>query len=278
MHRTVKDFLEQPDTQELLQEMISIRTGIKFDPSLAILKSMILLMKSTQDNLNSNGCLDDILVSAILHARRAESTVDIEPTLVNKAIDELLQTLFYWMKKDQRIRNMLSTDRVFNSNCTAYTIAVECGLHNYLRHILLQKNIPYEKSHTRDLLSRALQPCFGYDKYLSPRVIGTLVEFEFDPKQSFNFAIEHLKAFSEGNVNNYELTRQSLNHWRDLMVLLLPMQKTIDQAQLDFLLAFRPEWSEVMRHARLYRKANWSDILRAWGTNRRVDGRYYVSS
>jgi hypothetical protein len=248
MHRTVKDFLERPESKTLLERKATKNPATPFIPEFAILKSMVLLLKA-EDRVADSRYADTVLNVAILHARRLESRSDAPRGQINAVLDELMTTAHHWIKLAP------SSQPIFHPESTRYTIAVECGLHQYIRHLLQQDNIILEeaKSKRRSLLSRALTPRVGYGRFCSPRTVESLVDFGADPEEALRFVLSYLKARDyktaptddPDGAGKAELLAAS----RSLLIKLIPLQRRQLGGELSFLRDHPGGWEDILRVA-----------------------------
>jgi hypothetical protein len=249
MHRTVKDFLERPESKAVLEEKATKRAAARFIPDFAILKSMLLMLKA-EHRIQDSRHADTLLNVAILHARRVESLPDAPRDQINAVMDELIKTAYNWIKLSP------PTQPIFYPGCSKYTIAVDSGLHQYIRYLLQQQNIIRDegpKSTRRSLLSRATSPRIGYERFRSPKMVESLVEFGADPEEALQFVLSYLKN------KDYETTPLSdpdgngraelLAACRSLLIKLVPLQPRQLLGELSFLRDHPGEWEDILRVA-----------------------------
>jgi hypothetical protein len=250
MHRTVKDFLEKPESKVFLEERAARRHATPFIPDFAILKSMLLVIKA-EHKVQDSRHADHALNVAIIHARRLESLCDAPRGQINAVLDELIKTAYHWIKLSP------SSRPVFYPGCSSHTIAVDCGLHHYIRYLLQQDNIIREegpKCQKRTLLSRATSPRVGYERFRSPRMVESLVEFGADPGAAFQFAVSYLKRreFETAPFDDPDGDGkvELLAACRSLLMKLIPLQRSTHLAgELSFLRDYSGQWEDVLRLA-----------------------------
>lgn len=225
MHRTAKDFIQKPENEELFRSRSNKTPKSRFVPDFAILKAMVLVLKA-QERVELSGYADTILNIAIMHARRVETVPSVPREAANMVLDELIQTAYKWIKISSSSRK-----QIFYPGCTNYTIAVQCGLYQYVRYLLQQKNIIQDgstKKGTRSLLDLAMHPGAEYENYRRPRMIESLVEFGADPHQAFSFTIDYLETWlrnDKGSEDNEEDEDEAIfTEFRSLILKLIPLQ------------------------------------------------------
>ena len=248
MHRTVKDFLERPDNKTLLEGRATKGRAPRFIPEFAILKAMVLVLKL--DNLVPDiGCAFPVFMKdAIIYARRVESLPDLPRDGVNVVMDEFAGTALH------RINSWTwagSGSFRFSRGATAYTIAVDCGFHQYLRYLLQQKNIiRYENRMwgRESLLERAIKARTRDAEHHNARVVEALVEFGADPEKAFRYALSYLDEI-RGYDPGEEGRREILDDCRSLLMKVIPLQPRQVTEELSILREFPGDWEEIFRLA-----------------------------
>ncbi len=174
MHRTVKDYFEKADNQDIFHSGTKpwTRTAKTFIPNLAIFKATILVLKSLESHGYNSYALG-LIDTAITYARRVQIDGEVPVSCTNSLTEELIKISSIWIKQSELSRP------VFNPTSTRYTIAVQCGLYHYLRHILEEDKAAGLARNKRDLMFLADNPSFGYERFRSREVITILDEFGF---------------------------------------------------------------------------------------------------
>ncbi|KAK8076040.1 hypothetical protein PG994_003312 [Apiospora phragmitis] len=121
------EFFTKSDTLEELTQDGTSTTPNPFSPSLAIVGVIALSLKT---DLVPNR--RPAIYNGILHARRAEAELGFHPVL-NQVTDELME-LASWF----RLKTDSPQSAKFPGHTTKRSIAARCGLHQYLRHLLIQ--------------------------------------------------------------------------------------------------------------------------------------------
>lgn len=198
MHRTVKDYLEKNDTRVLLRCRTGGASASPFDPNLAILRSYVLQLKvldfavPADQDPSSNAW--DYIHSAIRHARRVDTDSRFEPDSLSAHVallDQLYTTALYWVRR--RIPSD-SREAIFRSSSSAYTFAVECGLHQYLNAKLDKDNIiPKEKFGWKSLLDAALVSLPANRHLVSSKIVSVLVDHGARPLEAWPGALRYLR-------------------------------------------------------------------------------------
>jgi hypothetical protein len=239
-HPTVRDFLMKEETLVLLRQHTR---DSDFNANLAILKSKILLMKSEQLVSSSSRLSYHHVDDGIVYARRAEADFSSRDGL-NQTISELLITSENWFRL-----NTVSQP-IFHPGCTKYTIAVQCGLSRYLRHLLGEDNIVSrenpKRTGKRTLLSLALLPPSGFEGFVSPRVVETLLEFGANAAEAAQLTVAFIARRKTPRRDE-----SALVEWKELLKKVLPKIKQLHEDDVQALQAMyegHPDhWAEVQR-------------------------------
>lgn len=246
MHRTVKDFLEKPENQTVLETRATKQRDAPFIPEFAIVKSMVLVLKA-EDKIRDSRHADTVLNLAMLHAQRVESLAEAPRDQINAVLDELIKTAYHWIKQSP------SSRPIFYPGCTTYTIAVDCELHQYLRYLLEQENIIRDEHPTsgrRSLLSRATASRIAtWERPRNAKVLEVLVEFGANVEEALRFVIMRLREKrSERPPNDgsdWNGKAEVLAIYRSLLIRLIPLQPRRFVEDLSFLQNYPGEWQEV---------------------------------
>ncbi|KAK4205062.1 hypothetical protein QBC40DRAFT_65709 [Triangularia verruculosa] len=262
MHRTVKDFLQRPENQTFLHGRAAAKkAGRPFSPDFAILKSVVLSLKAQPGPIRGvNDFADSLLNVGILHARRVEfdfiSCPEAAPLpdQASPIIDELIKAGHRWAKFYS------PTWPVFHPGCTAYTVAVECGLHRYLGYLLEKDNIVQSRAREKDGKRSLLTVSMTMGgRYRNPRVVETLVEFGADAEQALGFITNYLLreryVVTPDEDPNGDGKQELLAASRSLLLKVLPLQqRPAKMPDLSFLRGYPGDWEEVLRLAESIRQ------------------------
>lgn len=211
LHRTVKDCLEKWETQALLKDRTGGNATNAFNPNLAIMKSYILQLKALEATRpNDDSRPGEYLNGAITYARRVEADT-------SSAQVELLDELFRIANPSWRNNNI--AEPIFRGNSSPIKLAVQCGLHQYLRAKLAIYNVPAYENHDKSLgktqlLHYALNPNIGLERFVSVEVILTLLEFGSEPRGHWNKALDYLyRDFGQRHIRSEEQNSYILRQW-----------------------------------------------------------------
>ncbi|CAG8981702.1 hypothetical protein HYALB_00006575 [Hymenoscyphus albidus] len=212
----VKDRLEKWETQSILKDWTGGSSADVYNPTLAILKSSILQLKSIRDTrhdlLNSGECID----SVILFARRVQRDTGSGQA---ELMDEFFNVASRW------IRGYSSTEIVFRPDSSPSTIAVQCGLHRYLWAKLENDNVlkSWEKT-SRSFLDYALLPGFGLVQFVSVDIVSVLLDFGADSRKPWLNAINYLERYLGGEIHSLSFGEDRnfvLARWEEVIKRLL---------------------------------------------------------
>lgn len=228
LHRTVKDCLERWETQAFLRDWTMSTTTDAYSPNLAIMKSYILQFKSIRDNLHDFLIREHCIDGVILYARRAEADTGSGQL---ELMDE------YSHITSRVIRSKSSSKVLFKPTSPPTTMAVECGLHRYLRARLEADNVIEKDSAAgRALLDRAVRPRSSQEYYTQLDVISVLLEFGANPGQPWDFGWKMLhKRLQVSRTLSTEESGSQAKHWAAIIELLIQAGMTIDSTSRSVL-------------------------------------------
>lgn len=185
LHRTVKDYLEQPS----VWSTITVKTEcLDFDPNISLLKSCLLQMKAA--HLQGRKIIPEAIWRCVSlgleYSRQAELNQNTAYIPLLDQMDIVMTCLLeqtghtyngHWSRHYHPYET-----RPFEWYDTTQAVAVEYGLCAYLEHSLRQSNgNPCEK-HGRPLLDYAVSQNVRKQRYpISPEVIAVLLRHGADP-------------------------------------------------------------------------------------------------
>jgi hypothetical protein len=244
LHRTVKDCLEKWETQTILKERTSKNATNEFNPNLAIMKSYILQIKALEAKLrNDDSRPGEYLNGVITYTRRVEADT-------SSAQAELVDELFRIATPSWR--NNYIEEPIFRGNSSPIKLAIQCGLHQYLRVKLAIHNVAAYEKHDKSLGQEALfyyalHPGIGLERFVSVEVILTLLEFGSDPKRHWEEAIQCLyRDVNKSNLRSEEQNHHILKQWSAVI-------KRFIEANIKFDI-----------HTQEYLKASFSTYPQLW--------------
>jgi hypothetical protein len=176
LHRTVKDYLHQPDTWRTL---LSHTAGTPLSPHTALLKSCILQLKHL-DSAQRFDSLWRIASTAMFHARYSDSE---ESAPLEALLDELDKTIAF----HGNISTMGMRGHWAEHNQTAawknsfLSLAVQYGLCNYLDMKLSKDSSPLRRKSGRPLLDYAVNPMDYTTDFVGPSITAILLQHGADP-------------------------------------------------------------------------------------------------
>jgi hypothetical protein len=159
-------------------------------------------------------CID----GAILYARRVERDIS---SANFELMDEFFRVAFHWIRRNS------SSEKVFRPGSSPYTIAVQCGLHRYLR-AKLAAGTANEKINKMALLHRACSPTAELGRFATPELVHALLESlleesSADPDTILRMTLSNIKTQNcptQSGRPNSKLNEQ-LKPWADLVEKLL---------------------------------------------------------
>ena len=176
LHRTVQEYLERPS----VWEGIASRTvGTDFNPNISMLRSCVVQLQATPTGQITKSFWR-LVLAALLHAYHAESS-DTDRTHI-KLLDELNRTVSSHMnntqvKQEEEWENEWSLHLQHQLRISFLNVAVQFGLHGYVRAKLDQGFDETETSSGQKFLSYAVNPRpIAYRYPLSAQMVALLLE------------------------------------------------------------------------------------------------------
>jgi hypothetical protein len=200
LHRTVKDYLEQPHVWQSITEKTE---KSQFDPHLQLLKSCVLQVKTS--HVEAQAAIPDYLwccmALGLEYSRHAELKVNHEYIPLLDQLDHLMSNLLrpressypgHWARFYRP-----GDERPFEWDDTTAALAVEYGLYSYLSFKFRQSG-PFDKA-GRPLLDYAVSPNPRKQRYgICQDVVSILLRYGADPNKRYNLTTpwENALAFA----------------------------------------------------------------------------------
>lgn len=216
LHRTVKDYLEQPSVWKTITART---TGTDFDPHLQLLKSCLLQLKTSHFQMAF--IPEDIWTTvslALEYARRAELKGRAEYIPLLDQVDFVITWILQQMQQTYLghwARHYLAGDeRPLEWVDTTTAIAVEYGLCAYLDYKFRQSDSnPLEKP-GRPLLDYAMSQTPRRQRYLiCAPVVDVLLSHGADPNQRYNSMSPWENAISFAYGLQFPATEWGTTDW-----------------------------------------------------------------
>jgi hypothetical protein len=189
LHRTVKDYLDQPD----VRQTITAKTEtLDFDPNALLLRSCVLQLKTSQvgtavpipDNL---WCCMSL---GLEYSRQAELYQNSSYISLLDQLDFLMNQLLEPRKSSYPGHwarfYLLGNERPLDWDDTTTALAVEYGLCSYLRYKFRQSSQNLCEKLGRPLLDYAVSPKPRKQRYgICPDAVSILLQYGADPNKKY---------------------------------------------------------------------------------------------
>ncbi|KAK3368778.1 hypothetical protein B0H63DRAFT_81443 [Podospora didyma] len=191
MHRTVKDYVQTPQTQHMLQQRTQGGTAAPYNTTLALLAGTTAALKLYHgiDEYGTSRAHHYIEDGAI-YLKRASEDPKIDMAAFHPVASAYFQALDYWLPFGNHFRYK-NAATIFWPRRDEFFMAAACGLDEYLGYMLSRQGNSWKTARTKPQLPTAsiIAKNLKFSLDLSPRVLMTLLKFGADHRDIAPFAI-----------------------------------------------------------------------------------------
>ena len=230
LHKSVADFFGKP---EVWDNVISQTTGTSFNPSVALLYSYVMRIKTSSNdfsNIEDFRSLWHLVLSTMQMARFCELFTGQGQEEALDEIDRVMTAHFKTLPKEPFLaiscENWCDTSEYsyvrevpWHDNFLAFT--VQHGLKHYVEAKLDRHGKQIAIKNGRPLLDYACTPLPPYGIYqdaINPAMVKMLLQIGLDPNEQFNGCTPWLNAISPSSINffkQFTILKLLLEHGAD---------------------------------------------------------------
>ena len=218
LHRTVREYLERKVVWDALVDRTA---GAKFNPNISMLRSCVLQLKWTPKGQITRSFWR-IVLAALIHAHLASDDMDHSHILL---IDEIHQTVLTHLSNSSSVQTEIweyddwTSDLQRQIQRSFMHVAIQYGLHQYVKEKLDQGFLDFERAGGKPLLHYAVDPRpIAYRYPLSAKIVTLLLEhtrITADPNECF---MEE-SAWHRALIYAFEQSYQNFNEPRQETIL-----------------------------------------------------------